>query len=130
MSKKEVALVPKITLEELMNECSKYLTLHIFQFLADERVRSGEEFSEKLAFNFLASFVASLGAGYLNADYGDLPSKEMQQAIMDGFLEFKQNLQDAVASGVSGAMTVYSGQSVDYYCQVKLVPPDSGRMDS
>ncbi len=131
MSKpKEVALTPKITPEELMSECSRYLTLHILQFLTDERERSGEEFAERLAFNFLASYIASLGAGFLNADYSHSTGKEKERLVMDGFLEFKQSVQDSVAAGMSGCMTAYSGQPIDYYCQLKVVPNPTGRMDS
>lgn len=41
----------------------------------------------------------------------------------DKFKTVKASVQDAVSAAFSGAMRKFSGKEVDYFCQIKTVPP-------
>jgi len=55
--------------------------------------------------------------------------EEMLNFAMKNFAALKVSIQESVAAGFQGAVSTFSGQQVDYYCQVKPIPePINKRM--
>lgn len=56
--------------------------------------------------------------------------KEAQcKYVEKNFARAKHEILEAVSAGFSGAMTTWSGKTVEYYCQVKIAPePDKKKV--
>lgn len=79
--------------------------------------------------NFIARFIGA----YV---YQALMQKPEKPCSKDDLLKFtrenfkasKQAIQDAVSAAFTGAMNTFSGKTVEYYCQVKVVPEVKGKV--
>lgn len=80
---------------------------------------------------FLATFVGNMVYKKLQEKPETAMSKEdLFKFTKDNFIGVRMQVQEAVAAGVSGAMTTYSGKHVEYYCQVKPVPEPISKLSS
>lgn len=54
---------------------------------------------------------------------GKMSKKDQLQFAHNNFKTAKRELEEAMGAAFGSAMQTFSGQPVDYYCQVKIVPP-------
>lgn len=108
--------------DQAVSECSQYITNQVFRYLAHKRDMFGEDFFQYLAFDFLTTYIGSLATGSLSFDTDGLSNTKAEKAVEENFVLFKTNLQDSVSAGVQEAMSQFTGQPVEYYCQVKPIP--------
>ncbi len=104
-----------------------HLTKHLVaEILAITKKEAGEdEILEKdLGINFVAAFIGAVVYKTLRERPVHIKTREeMLTHTTKSFAETKLKIQDAVAAGFQGAMQTYTKQSIDYYCQVKTIPP-------
>lgn len=106
---------------EWVNQFSKDLVVDVLTKVKGE---GDLEFQKILLVNFLASFIGALVYKTLRERPARIKTnKEMYEYAKSNFNEAKIDVQDAVAAGFQGAMEIYTGHLVEYYCQVKTVPP-------
>lgn len=110
-----------ISIDDWISAYSKTMALELIGLIDGQRKEKGDLVGKALTLQFLAAFTAASVVRSLG-NQREGTSAEQFEAASKGFLEHKVSVQDAVAAGFSGAMREYSGKSVDYYCQIKVVP--------
>lgn len=84
--------------------------------------RGGGKAAKFVAMTFLARFIGIFIYRVLT-DKKEGTKEEACKYAIDNLADAKSKLQDAVAAGFQGAMTTFAGKQIEYYCQVKIVPP-------
>lgn len=81
--------------------------------------------AHKMALMFLARFAGVLLYRSLTeaAPEGCNTKEKILKFTMANFSATKLSVQEAVAAAFTGAMNTYSGQPIEYFCQVKPVGP-------
>lgn len=111
------------TLVEWCEDFSRKAAIDVYTMFEEERDKVGAENHRHLTVTFLAGFVSALVYRSLANIPDSIKSDEERcQYANDSFSDLKMRIQEAVASGFSGGMRTWSGRTVDYYCQVKVVP--------
>lgn len=100
------------------------ITTHILQ-LVDKEIKDQPEGTGKA---LLVNIIACLVGTTMYKTLKERPmgknnkSKQAEDAAIKSFAQAKHQIQHAVASGVQGAVQTYSGQPLEYYCQINLMP--------
>lgn len=92
--------------------------------LIEAQARSSQH-CQKLSVMFLARFAGLVLYKTLTEEpssKSDTKEKQLKE-VLARFGSVKLSVQEAVAASFTSAMTTYTGQSVEYYCQVKPVGP-------
>jgi len=97
----------------------KKLTLLVIEQIIKYEKTKGKDAGVSLSLDFLSSFIASLTICFVDDSYEK--TKEEDSAV-EAFKTIKSAIQESVANGMSGAMTVIHGERVDYYCDITLAP--------
>lgn len=83
-----------------------------------------KKYTTEMSIHFLAAFVGALVHMALSdRGSGEIKGKELEKYVIDNFAHVKHRVQEAVAAGFTGAMNEHSKEEIEYYCQVKVVPP-------
>jgi hypothetical protein len=114
---------PITTLKTLSEELAQTLTIENFR-LIDGKLRN---YSPKevryVAATLVSRFVGALVYRTLTEEQAINQTKEQHEAfIMKNAADLKNQIQNAVAAAFQNAMSAFSGQPVEYYCQIKVVP--------
>lgn len=115
-------------LDEWINAESKRLVLDIYKRLLEKEREQRDiipDVFDRIATNVLASYIGTLvyqALSYKDKS-GKMSKKDLYDLTANNFKNIKTNIQEAVASGFTGAMSTYSGKQVDYYCKLMVVPP-------
>lgn len=118
MAKKNKLLTFDVNAEA--EDLAQQLVCETFKLLDILEKQSG---AGQLPSKFLACFIGALVFRQLSAKLpSSMGQEEKYKIACKNFTNVKSAAQDAVAAGFSGAMSSYSGMSVEYYCQVKAVP--------
>lgn len=115
----------KKTSNMVLDSWVEEFALHI----ANESIKLVEEIGKpkgaekQLASKFMQYYVEKM---IVNA-FKDVEGKKMNQIEVfelakNNYLAVKQEIQEEVARGFERAFKNFLGQSVEYYCQIKLVP--------
>jgi len=97
----------------------------IFDAFAAKAEAHGQEFVNDLYLKFLENYTAYLVFQTLKAKPQD--DKDRETFVLENFAALKIRAQDAVAFGFGNAMTAFTKNNVDYYCQIKIVPPAANK---
>jgi hypothetical protein len=90
--------------------------------LIDGQAKSVEQ-QNKLAAVFLAKFAGIMVYRALTLKAPEsFKKEEIVKFVMNNFRNSKQSVQESIAAAFTGAMHTYSGQSIEYYCQIRPVP--------
>lgn len=85
--------------------------------------RLGEELVVKITMSFLAGLIAAVVLKSLDhSGKESYTKKQLHDIVYKRFGDIKLDIQNAVAAGFQGAMFTFSGESTEYYCQIKPVP--------
>jgi hypothetical protein len=109
-----------------MNRFANGLAADTMKILEAQKRMVGAEQTLNLKAGYLSVFVAELVSRVLTeaAKGGSRGAPALaQQDVMDAFADAKDRLQTAVAAGVEAALSNFSGKHLEYYCQIKPVPP-------
>lgn len=111
-------------LNKLLDEISREITLDVLNAANKYSKFYGDEFANQLMTEFLARFVGAVVFKTLT----DRPKKKMghndlEEFCLNKFNDIKIRIQDANASAFQGAMNTYTGNKMEYYCTIKLLPP-------
>lgn len=106
-------------------DLAKKLVTEVNKYLDEAEVRHGADFSKDLLERFICTFIGFEVHKTLTdrPDGKRLTKKEEFDFTSKNFADMKVLCQEAISGAFSIAMTNYSGQSVEYYCQIKAVPP-------
>lgn len=104
------------------NYCQEIVNATFRLFAAQARNRGGGNTARFLAMLFLAKFVGSIVLSVLNEKPSTTSEEENYKHSVKTFSDIKLKIQEAVAAGFTGAMTVFTGHQVEYYSQIKTVP--------
>lgn len=118
MSRKQ----PPKDISKFIQTLSQSLVNDIFTLLGAEEKKVGFDIASELYANFLANFVGVAVHKILTTDK-QAGRKATFASVSKDFAEFKLRVQDSVAAGFQGAMSAYSGKTIEYYCTVRPVPP-------
>lgn len=102
---------------------SKKMAEEIFVSLEAKEEELGLEGVKKLTSTIIAMISGALVLKALKSEPPGLSKQQLFEKSKTNFLNIKVQLQDALALGFSAALSSYSGQQCEYYCQVKVVPP-------
>lgn len=110
-----------LTLDEWTQEFSEPVVAEVLLVLETEEDRM--DCRGELVRAFLASFVGAVIYRALISATDEVTDKRQRLSVaMNEYALVKENIQDAVAAGFSGAMSTLSKKEVEYYCQVKPLP--------
>ncbi len=86
---------------------------------------AGTAQARRLSVLFLARFAGTMVYRSLTEakPEGCTTPKQIEKFTLGNFAAVKGQLQEAIAAAFTGAVNTFSGQRVDYYCQVKPIGP-------
>ena len=113
----------KLQPPDFTQKLSKFMVQETFRILEFQEKEKGIEFYRVLSQQYLAKMIAAIVFKSLK----DRPehiknNEEMADYSVKNFKDLKNEIQEAVAQGFQGAMSTYSGNHVEYYCQIKILP--------
>lgn len=90
------------------------------EHMANETIKLLDTCDEELKYLYLKIFINKVVLDSLNKKPGRVVSKkELYNITKRNFLGTKLDIQEAIGLGFSEAMKKFSGQYMDYYCQIK-----------
>jgi hypothetical protein len=103
---------------------SRYNTRAIFEQLEVEEYKHGEGYSEELIIDFLAGFMSASVYKIMDDNRRTPPASlgETKMSELEVLLRLRERIQQAVSAGFQGAIQTYSGNKIEYYCQIYPVP--------
>lgn len=110
--------IKTVTLEESVEILAKALALEMSKLIDGH---GGPTVNSIFASQFIAAFVAARACRSLSVD-PQVPEHKRYDASSKAFLGYLNQTSEAVSAGFTAAMSQFSGQTVEYYCQIKLVP--------
>lgn len=114
---------PLLTLEEWCEDLASKTALNIYELFEDQAAIVGPDNHRHLFSVFLAGIISATVYRSLAICPANLKSDEERcRYAEDSFTDMKNRIQEAVAAGFTGGMKSWSGESLDYYCQVKVMP--------
>lgn len=78
---------------------------------------------DKIVMAFIAKLTGHMLYEALTDTPDGLSKDEMIKITLARFASAKVGVQEAIAAAFTGAMNAYSGTEIEYYCQVKALPP-------
>lgn len=111
------------TLKALSEKLSKELTVETFKFIDGVLKAYGEKEVRYAACDLVATFVGSLIYRTLTEPRTlNVSPLDHEQRVMKNVGELKSQIQEAVAQAFQNSMSAFSGNYVEYYCQIKPAP--------
>lgn len=99
------------------------LAVNTFKTIDKESNGLGNDAVMFMSTMFLARFVGGLIYRALNEKKSlNLVGETQEDFTLRNINNLKNQVQEAVASGFQNAMSAFSGQPLEYYCQIKPVP--------
>lgn len=112
--------------ENYVTEYAARMVQEVMKFFTIAEKNRSKEVSHELSINFIASII---GAKVFLTLKEAAQSDSKIGSALNKFAELKIDIQNAVAAGFQGGMQEFSGQNLEYYCQVKLVPGIKNKME-
>lgn len=112
-------------IERLKIEFSSRMVDHVAKAIISEGKANPELSRNELHLHFIACYLGSLVYTRLlekPKGKGKRGGVAEYDHALKNFNELKVGTQDAVAKAFQGAMSTFAGQTVDYYCQIKVIP--------
>ncbi len=112
-----------VTLDDYITAFSKTMALELIKLVDDQGKQRGEEVRRRIVLEFLAGFVSGAVCRVLEPSVQEGATNEQRYAaVSESFSSHKRLMQEAIAAGFTASMSQFSGRSVEYYCQIKIVP--------
>ncbi len=109
--------------KEWTENFSTNLVNEIFRIIDKKSMGGNADASRYVACAVLHKFLGSILWKTLAEDPKiNISKKDHLEYIMKNFSETKTAVQDSVSLAFQVAMSSFSGQEIEYYCQVKTVP--------
>lgn len=106
-----------------MEEIADMMVVESLKIIDSKTKKDGDEAFRQVSAKFIERLIASLMYKTLTEESKlKLPSKALEDLHIKNANDMKLALQDSVSQGFQYAMTAYSGRTMEYYCQIKLVP--------
>lgn len=127
MSKK-IKIIKNVedTIEDFNRALSKE-TLNLVEVFCEHSTKDNA-LRRRFAANFVSQYMEHLLMEALMDYPKDAPKKEQMKHVFDNFKDLKAEFQEQVANAFSRAMEGYSGQNIDYYCQIKVQPEPTSKL--
>lgn len=118
--------------EKKLAVLSRKMVENILDYIGKQEANYGREFGDSLALSFLASYAGALifSALVIEPDKPILGAIEKAKFQSQNLGVVKHGVEQAVAAGVGGAMTTYINKPVEFYCQIKQMPPVASKLSS
>lgn len=109
--------------ELVVEEARKISSLCLTAVIKFEKIL-GPKLAQDIYYHVVAGVVGAAAHSALtkNTKLAKVKKKTYEETKND-FVEAKSKIQEAVSAGVTAAMKTFSGQNIEYYCQIKVVPP-------
>lgn len=109
--------------DRILGEISDNMVSQVLKYMDQQETKYDREFKDALARVFLAKVVGKLAYGSLTrSPLHQVSKQDMYDYTLTSFHNYKQDVQEAIAVGIGGAMSRFAGTSVEYYCQIIVVP--------
>lgn len=116
------------SLDEWCEKFTQDLATEVYHALEDNLEFVGEKAYLNMLAQFLSGYVAAITYRSLAAmPESIVDRKEQCKYAENSFRDMKTRICNAVSAGVSGGMKTWSGQEVDYYCLIKVVPEPASK---
>lgn len=112
-------------LQARAEKLSKHLTKEVDKAFSVEKEKWGSEVAEALEMHFVSYYLAESIMRSLTSYPEDGTPTSQYKTTSENFLYKKILVQEAVACAFTAAMARFSGQYVDYHCQIKVIADTS-----
>lgn len=111
------------TLKSLADDLAIKLTIENFKFLDRALIGYSEKEIRYVSVSLLNKFFGALIYRTLvEPKTLNQSALEHEQYVMKNMGDLKNQIQDCIANSFQEAMGAFTGQPVEYYCQIKVVP--------
>lgn len=100
-------------------ELGRTLFSEAYKIIATESDKRPRAFEGLASMTFLADAVCTFVYHFVNENAKSGMSAE---DAIEAYKKYKQSVEEAVAVGFQSAMEKYSGKTVEYYAQIRIVP--------
>lgn len=117
-----------ITLKSLAEDMANLLTIENFKIIDGKMSAYTSREARYVAATLISRFIGALVYRTLSEPQTlNKTSKEHEDFVMKNTAELKTQIQNAVSAGFQNAMTAFSGENIEYYCQIKVVPESTSK---
>jgi len=118
-------------LKDLANDLAEILVEENYKIIYSQTKNLGPKETRFVVATFISRMVHTMVYSTLHEEQKLAKSdKDRENLIFKNLAEVKTQVQNAVAAGFQNPMSEFSGQPVEYYCQIKLVPePTSNKIN-
>lgn len=113
---------------ELNGQLARALASNYFATVQEHKRTYGVESAHDLSSAFIACVVAGMAYRVLSEEPKRADKAAMEKSLVVNYTTLKGSVCNAVAAGFTGAMSKWAKKSVEYYCQVKLVPKPTSKL--
>lgn len=101
---------------------TNHLVKEVKKIIESQRAKYGENYAKALEIQFLVKYIFEL-ATYSLHKFSNTKTKAKPEydLVAQSFSELKGNVQEAVGTAFSMAMSDFAGKSVDYYCSLQMI---------
>ena len=119
------------SMEEWADDFTSHTASAIMQALDQVGVWNKPELRRLVIQGLIGKIICDIGLKVLT-NYDNLNTsrdyrEKAYKKVMTEFLEFKNILQDDVASGLEEAMFLFTGRDIEYYCQIHVINQPSNK---
>lgn len=112
-----------IILRSWIEDFSKFLANESLKLVKSSGEPKGASTVKKLSIRFLGHYAEALVWASLN-EYKEkkLTGTKAYEFTSQNFIDIRNSIQTEISTAFEAAFQKYSGQSAEYYCQIKPVP--------
>lgn len=128
LKQKGLKMNKTITFAQWSTQVSQLMVRECFRVMSKQGKEG--ELVRYVAKEFLYNFIGNLAMQTLEEGppKKDPSKKEELDFVLGSFSSLKDQIQSSVGQAFGDAMSDFTGQDVEYYCQIKPIPEPTNRM--
>lgn len=112
-----------IVLKSYIEEFASMMAVESYKLIKLESKNNKNKVDRDISTKFLKHFIKKIVFDSLTElTNKNMSSKEAYTVTKASFLDIKVKIQEEVARGFEEAFLHYTGQQIDYYCDVRVIP--------
>lgn len=113
-----------LSVDECVGLVTKHVVNEVIRIIEDQKDLIGDTATHSVYLSVLSTFIGEMLTKTLKKKYvkEKMSREEISEDVLKNFGNLKISIQEAVASGFSGAMKVFTGKTCEYYCKISLIP--------
>jgi len=112
-----------VSLDEWVDNFTSYIAAENLKLIRSYGADKGDKALKKLYVSFLKNYLETVILAVLS-DYPKemMDDKEIYEYVSGHFKDLKYDIQNEIALAFNDAVSKFSGQYLDYYCEIKPIP--------